>query len=291
MNRMIFMVCGFAAIAAGAAARADAPTPATLAAIQAASTALVVQPDLTAAQIVERNVAARGGLEAWRKIQTMAWAGHIETANGAEPLLPFVFEMKRPNKTHFEINTRGQRTLRVFDGDEGWKARAAKNASPEIQPYTVEEVKFARDSQVIDGTLIDYQAKGLGVALDGVEEVDGRKAFRLTVVLPSGAIDRIWVDAQTFLDVKSERQFRNPAGLLARTTAYYRNFQTVDGLQMPFRIETSTGAGKPPDKLVIEKVSLNPPLDDRVFAKPGAKRGMWPLRDRPALQPVAPAPR
>ena len=30
-------------------------------------------PGLTAALIVEKNAAARGGLEAWRKIQTMSW--------------------------------------------------------------------------------------------------------------------------------------------------------------------------------------------------------------------------
>ncbi len=34
-----------------------------------------IAPGLTAAQIVEKNVAARGGLDAWRKIQTMAWVG------------------------------------------------------------------------------------------------------------------------------------------------------------------------------------------------------------------------
>ena len=32
-------------------------------------------PKLTAAQIVDKNIAARGGLQAWRSLQTMTWKG------------------------------------------------------------------------------------------------------------------------------------------------------------------------------------------------------------------------
>jgi len=33
---------------------------------------------LSAAQIVERNVAARGGLQAWRAVQTMSYSGKMD---------------------------------------------------------------------------------------------------------------------------------------------------------------------------------------------------------------------
>jgi hypothetical protein len=35
----------------------------------------------TAAEVIERNVAARGGIEAWRKVDTMAWLGHLDRAS------------------------------------------------------------------------------------------------------------------------------------------------------------------------------------------------------------------
>src|SRR3979490_1819245 len=53
-------------------------------------------PELTAEQIVEKNVAARGGLEGWRKIQTMIWLGHMERAGGPMASLPFQCQQKRP---------------------------------------------------------------------------------------------------------------------------------------------------------------------------------------------------
>ena len=55
--------------------------------------ATVAAERLSAAEIVARNVVARGGLEAWRKIDTAIWVGHLETGNPAVPFLPFVLEM------------------------------------------------------------------------------------------------------------------------------------------------------------------------------------------------------
>lgn len=224
---------------------------------------------LTASQIVEKNVAARGGLEAWRKIQSMAWAGHIESTNAPAPRPSFVLEMKRPNKTRFEIKAQSQTSVRMYDGTNGWKVHPASHGNPEVQPYSPDELRFARDGLGIDGPLMDYQAKGIAVALDGVDEIDGRKAYRLSVKLPSGNSHHVWVDAKTFLDVKYDRVSRNKFGQSSTVSVFYRNYKTIEGLQIPLLIESGVDTAKATEKLVIDKVSLNPPLADRMFAKPG----------------------
>lgn len=229
------------------------------------------EPGLSAAQIVEKNVAARGGADAWRKIQTMIWIGHVESANVAVPTLPFVLELKRPNKTRFEITAFNQVAVRVYDGANGWKLRPSRNGKPDLQPYTPDEQKFAHEEQVIDGPLIDYQAKGVGVSLEGLDEVEGHKAYRLSVRLPSGVSHHMWIDAQTFLDIKYARETRNAIGQPATVSVFYRNYKSVEGLQIPAIIETGVGTTQPKNKLVIEKIALNPPLEDWRFAKPGTQ--------------------
>jgi len=228
----------------------------------------VPDPGLTAEQIVAKNIAARGGLEAWRKIQTMAWVGHIESANAPAPGLPFVLEQKRPNKTRFEIKAPNQMAVRVYDGTHGWKLRPGRNGNPELQPYTTAELSFARDGEGIDGALMDYTAKGIAVTQDGVDEVEGHKAYRLNVKLPSGVSHHVWIDAQSFLDIKYDRESRNAFGMSGTVSVWYRDYRTIDGLQIPFTIETGAGTAKATDKMVIDKLLLNPPLDDKVFAKP-----------------------
>jgi outer membrane lipoprotein-sorting protein len=226
-------------------------------------------PNLTADQIVEKNAAARGGLEAWRKIQTMVWTGHIETGKPSAPIVPFVLEYKRPNKMRFEINAEREKSLRVFDGVSGWKVGASSPGMlPATRPYSASELRSAREAQGIDGLLIDHRAKGVDVALEGADEIDGRPAYRLSVTLPGGAKRRVWVDARTFLELKYERESHtSPAGI-GTVSVYYRNYRTVEGLQIPGVIETGAGAGKAPEKTVIDNVTLNPSLSDAHFERP-----------------------
>jgi hypothetical protein len=261
MKRFFFVVCSLLSVAASVAVANDgAPTD-----------------TMTAAQIVDKNVAARGGLDAWRKIQSMAWAGHIEAPSAPAPRIPFFLEQKRPNKTRFEVKAQNQISLRTFDGTTGWKVRPSASGKPEVQPFTSEELSFARDGQGIDGLLIDHAKKGLAVGLDGIDEVEGRKAYRLTVTLPSGVGHHVWVDAETFLDIKYERPTRNSRGQAGTTSVFYRDYRTVEGLQIPLTIETGSDSGKAPDKMVIERIALNPRLDDRMFARPqlpGQRQGV-----------------
>src|SRR5512142_250036 len=72
-------------------------------------------PELDVAQILERNAAARGGLEAWRKTQTMVWGGRVERGDGSGVGMPFMFFQKRPNRTRFEIVVDKAKAVRVFD--------------------------------------------------------------------------------------------------------------------------------------------------------------------------------
>jgi hypothetical protein len=252
----------------------------------------VLSPKLAAEQIVAKNVAARGGLDAWRKITTMVWVGHIESAHAPTPSVLFVLQQQRPNRTRFEINAMGERTLRIFDGAQGWRVRPARSDGPDVQPYTTEELRFARGAQGIDGPLIDYATKGNLVTLEGLDEIEGHKAYRLSVRLSSGESDRVWVDTRTFLDLRYDRIEEGVAGLPRRVVSvFYRDYKTYGGLQIPSIIETGTGPSSTPDRMVIEKVVLNPPLDQRTFANPDTARPRNAKRFNPAPQsgvPVVP---
>jgi hypothetical protein len=225
------------------------------------------QPALTVEVIVARNVGARGGPEAWRKIDTMVWTGHIDT-DKSRAALPFLLEMKRPNKTRFEVKGQNQQTVRAFDGKDGWKLHPATTGGVDIQGFEPDELKYAQEAEGLDGFLIDAAAKGIAVALDGQDQIEGHNAYRLRITSPSGAVRRAWVDAKTFLEVKSERTVRNKAGQYGTASVYYRDYREIEGVKLPMTIETRSADDKNPDRMVIERVVLNPPLEDRIFARP-----------------------
>src|SRR5580704_11248148 len=238
-----------------------------------AGRAPAIPASLSAEQIVAKNVAARGGLDAWHNVLTMVWLGHIESTHATVPSMLFMLSQKRPNKMRFEINAMGDKSLRIFDGAQGWRLRPA-HGQPDVQPFSIDEVRFAQGSAGIDGPLIDFAEKGSSVSLAGVDQIEKRKAYHLVVRTGSGETQHVWVDTESFLEIRYDRSAGGVAGSAPRTVSVmYRDYKITDGLQIPSIIETGAGPGSTPDRMVIERVAVNPPLDDRTFAEPGGQRG------------------
>jgi outer membrane lipoprotein-sorting protein len=253
-------------------------------------------PSLTSEQVVGKCLAARGGLEAWRKIETVIWSGHLETTRSSVASLPFVLEEKRPNKSRFEITAPSQRSVRVFDGIAGWKMHPGSDGRPKVERFTSQEVGFAREAPGFEGPLIHFQGTGVPVAFEGMEAIEGRNAYRLSLTSASGGRHKVWVDAQTFLEVRYDRTTSGPDGAVGTISVYYRDYRMVEGLAMPSLIEISGAVARKPDRMVIEKVALNPPLDDREFGGIGTLRdrtsatGGRPTLNAPPLSPQAGRP-
>jgi hypothetical protein len=260
------------------------------------------RPQLSAAQIVDRNVAARGGLQAWRAVQTMSFAGKLgaggnQRATLALPMphekaaqenvpprpaeevqLPFVMELERPRKMRFELLVNGQTAVQVYDGANGWKLRPFLNRR-EVEPYTPDELKTASLQADLDGPLVDYASKGTRVELDGMEKVEDRDTYKLKLTIKSGEAIHVWIDAQTFLETKIEGQPRRLDGMYHPVEVYYRDYRAVSGLQIPYVLETrvlpmvKTAKGLkdtpvPEEKIVVDKVLVNPKLAESLFSKP-----------------------
>jgi len=201
-----------------------------------------------------------------------------------EAQLPFLMELKRGRKTRFELQFAGKTAIQVYNGASGWKLRPFLNRM-EVEPYTPEELKIASTQSDLDGPLVDYAAKGSRIELDGVEKVEGRDTYKLKVIEKTGYTFHVWVDAETFLEAKVEGQPRRLDGTDHPVEVYYRDYRAVDGLRIPFVLETRvlpvprTALGRdtpvPPEKIVIDKILVNPKFDEQLFSKlevPGASK-------------------
>jgi hypothetical protein len=52
---------------------------------------------------------------------------------------------------------------------------------------------------------------------------------------------------------------------------YLSDYKSVNGLKVPYVIETAVEGNKDTHKMLIESVAVNPKLDDALFVKPNAK--------------------
>jgi hypothetical protein len=279
---------------------ADAP--------DAAAAAPQVQvPSLTAAQVLEKHIAARGGAQAWNAVQGLQLTGKIDAGRGdnharamkiveagkkatgrgtnaeiaaangpkdtetqAQLQLPFTLDLKRRNKMRLEILVAGKPAVQVYDGQQGWKLRPFLNRT-DSEPFTKEEAKTEASRDDLDGPLIGSAAKGAKVDLDGAELLDGQPAYRLKVTQKNGDVKHVWVDSKTFLDVKIDGFPRRMDGKMHNVYVYQRDFRKVEGgVMIPFVQETAVDGYSDKHKLIIDKATVNPRLDDALFAKPHA---------------------
>src|SRR5260370_17365391 len=104
---------------------------------------------LSAAEIVEKNISARGGHAAWSAVQTLSMAGKIEAGTKSNVQLPFSLELKRGRKSHMEIQFAGQTAVQVYDGLHHSKVRPFLHRR-EVEPYTAEESKQAAVQSDLD---------------------------------------------------------------------------------------------------------------------------------------------
>ena len=302
----LFLLACLATLPASADAPNAGASAAKAAAPEAPGPTTSATPVLPLQQIIDRNLAARGGAAAWRHVNSLSMAGTLDAGRerkdgglvaelaglgpqqaraaakarahkllddpGKVPApkviqLPYRLEVKRPRKSRFEIDFKGQTAIQTYDGQNGWKVRPYLGRR-EVERFSAEEAKIAATQQELDGPLLDYAAKGTKVVLVGSEAVEGRATYKLALTYKDGDVRHLWIDAQTFLDTKIEAAPRNWDGKAHSVEMYYRDYKPVDGLMIAHRLETVIQGASFSDNVYIEKVTVNPALPESRFAKP-----------------------
>jgi len=221
----------------------------------------------TADEIVNKAVAARGGAEKIKAIQSERVSGRVTFGPGLEGTL--VAELKRPHKLRVEIEIEGNKIIRVFDGKSaGWVVNPFAEKK-DAQPMSVEDLKSVSEESDFDGPFIDYKAKGNQIELVGKEELEGKSAFRVKMTNKNGDVRFYLFDATTFLPVKWE-ETRTVEGKDVPWESFFSDYREVNGVKYAFKIDSDSPGTDLKQSVLAEKIEINAPIEEERFAKPAA---------------------
>ncbi len=221
--------------------------------------------ELTVDQIVEKHTQAVGGVDKLKAIQTVTVTGKA-VLMGGQLEAPIVMKVKRPASMRTDVSVQDKTVVQAFDGSTAWMINPFMGG-PDAQKSNDEDTQQARDdSDFIDGSLVDYKAKGNTVELMGKEDVDGTPAYKLKITKKSGSIEYEYLDAQTFLAIKSSGK-RKQMGQEIDYESMPGNYKPVNGVMMPYSLSQKMN-GKAAMDLTIEKIEVNMPIDDAIFHMP-----------------------
>ena len=240
----------------------------TAALLLIASTAASAQ---TVDEIVSRHIEARGGYARLKAIQTMKITRTITTPFSD---IKVVIYRKRPHLYRAEQAPAGQPPVpRAINTDVAWDMVQGK-----VVPRPAHAFGEARDIDGdFDGLLVDWKAKGHSVTLEGKEQLPGGETYKLRVTTKSGVVRDVYLDAKTYLDRRHTGVFTiyHPTDR-ARDRTFnivvdFGGWREVDGVKFPFDIQEERTSKEPVQSFVTytEKIELNVPMDDALFAGPG----------------------
>lgn len=220
----------------------------------------------TVDEVVANYLRARGGAERLRGVQTLRMTGRV-VLPGIEA--PLVLELKRPDKVRTEFTVEGQQSVRAYDGQVAWVLPPVPGASPRsVPPDQADELKAQADVDL--SPLVDSEAKGFTVDLAGRESLPGGETWKLVVIGGTGSPRSLFVDVASHLVVRTE-EVRTLEGKEMPFVTEVSDYRTVDGLVYPHRLRS--GPRDDPaawQSVEIERIDVNPPLDDARFSPPKA---------------------
>lgn len=221
--------------------------------------------NLTIAQVLARVYTARGGLMKLRALQSQRVSGTISFGNDASG--PFFVEFRRPLKMHMELTVQNQTVIRIFDGKEGW-ANNPFTGKINPEPMSEEDLKNINEEADFEGPLVDYRKKGNKLELVGKDKVEDKDVWRVQLTTKAGDVRYYLFDATTFLLLKWEGK-RQVQGKETPIQSYYRDYREVGGMKFAFAIDSGSSPTDLTQKIIIEKIELNPQVPESQFAKPG----------------------
>ncbi len=210
---------------------------------------------VTVEMVIDNYINALGGRENIEKVtdRTMNLKG---SAQGMEVLLTIT--NKAPNKYFQKLDVGGgmmqQKT--VFDGETGKESGMGQEKM--LEGKELDRMK----GEAILNPFLDFKKHGIQVELTGIETINGKDTYKVTITMPAGNKSTEYYDVESGLVVKQITTFEGPQGT-GTSTITFDDYREVEGVKYPFKLTQQFG----PQTLSLDvtTIEINQGLDDSIF--------------------------
>jgi len=224
-------------------------------------------PALSVEELVAKHIAARGGLDALRAVKSLRLTGRLIFV-GAGYQLAYTEVLKRPGLVRLEYSTQGLTGVQAWNGTDGWQI-APFQGRKDPERTSRDDNKGIIDDADLDGPLVDAAAKGSTLTYLGTEDVDGTDAHKIKVAGKDGDTLTVFLDPDYFLTIRTRYQ-HTVRGADTQSETDFGNYEKVNGVLIPYSYEVGSPNAPRSQKIVLDKVEMNVPVDDALFAFPAA---------------------
>ncbi len=207
----------------------------------------------TADEILNRHIAAIGGIKNWDKVKTVIMTGTM-TSDGSS--VQMVQTVANDKGWRMDIKLGGQNCYYIITPTEGWvfmPGQLKAETIPAIQLGSFKDKLNFKNSQLVDKSAI---AK---VTLAGTDSANHCLCYKLNVIDRDGEQQYCYIDKKTYYMVRIERSLKTDEGDQVMAIDFSNFTKRSEGITFP------TSFNSPEGNVELKQVDLNKPVDDRIF--------------------------
>ena len=214
-------------------------------------------------EIIAKHITAMGGADKLSKLKSVAIIANMEVMNMEMPVKITVVQDKG---FRTETTVQGMTIVQATDGVKGWMINPMTGDGKPVELPKEAVQQYASQTDLTG--LYNYKQKGHQLTLEGEQDLDGAKVYKIVATLKNGAKQENYISKDTYYLLKVVATV-SANGQNVTTENVQSNFKQVDGIIFPFSSELTTSA-MPGAKVVnkIESVAVNTKIDEGIFAMP-----------------------
>lgn len=218
------------------------------------------------ADIIARNLAARGGEAALAALKSVRFEGRLVFPGGFE--LTYA-ETRAGGAARVESALQGLALVQAYDGKAGWRINPFEGRK-DAEAMSDDEARSLADSASIPGVLLAARTDGSRTAYLGTEDFDGTLCHKLKVEQADGDEFVYLIDPDTMLEVKIT-ETRRIRGAVQVTETELGDYEAVGGVMFPMAIESGAAGSSQRQRTLIATATANPPAPASLFALPASE--------------------
>ena len=216
----------------------------------------------TTDDIIQKYSKAMGGLAAFNAIKTMKTTGTF-TTQGVD--LALTSQIINGKAIRNDVQAMGQTVINSYKDGKGWKINPFAGITT-VTDMTPEELIDFKSQSMIASQLMDYKLRGHKVELQGQEDVEGIKTYKIRLTNKDDnkvTTYFISVTDNTIIKSVSTRQLQ---GQDIEIETFYSDIKDFNGLKFPM-LRIQKMQGQVLQQIKIATIEFNVPIDEKIFDK------------------------
>lgn len=209
--------------------------------------------------ILQKLIENQGGKKTLESIEDTTMSGTIELPQMGLSGNITVYK-KEPDKRRVDVEVMGMLITQAYDGSMAWWVNPQTGATEEM-PET--QAANMRRESMPSISILNPKKYGLGHALKGNEQIDGKDHFVLEQTYSDGFKVTLYIDSKTYLTTKTKATQSSEEGEV-EFEQYASNYKKVNGMMIPHSITTYQN-GAEYMKIILTEIKFNTGLEDSFF--------------------------